>query len=228
MLKNFIKWLEETNKSKSKYITVITSNYDYALEWNLLNWGEAWDVDEIVDYGFSWRDPILKTGQIHYRPVNSTYKIYKLHGSSDWLKCERCGYIYINPTMEMYQLAFVNYKTDANTCHCGYWPLKPVLVTPSFARLVFDTNLHEIWKACLEQLRTADEWIIVGYSLPAEDLNIKSLFLRALHGRIVKPRIQIIQNNTSSQSRYNNFFGVNEMDFNSDRFEKYSLFNMSK
>ncbi len=216
--------VRKANKSKNKFVTIITSNYDYSVEWNLLDWGEGWDVDKIIDYGFSWREPILASGKIHNRPMNPKYKIYKLHGSSDWLKCERCGYIYINPTMAMYQLAFVNYKNDANMCHCGYWPLKPVLVTPSFARFVIDTNLHEIWKTSLEQLRTAHEWMIIGYSLPPEDLNI--IFLRADHGRENKPVISVIQKNNDTKKRFDNFFGQGNYHFHKDGLEQFDFLSI--
>ncbi|MBK7123868.1 MAG: hypothetical protein IPH68_14415 [Chitinophagaceae bacterium] len=59
-----------------------------------------------------------------------------------------------------------------------------MLVTPSFSRTVKDTNLSQVWRNTLELLRTADEWVITGYSLPGEDLDIKSLFIRALKGRV--------------------------------------------
>src|SRR5262249_15335798 len=144
---------------------------------------------------------------VHQRPQKPLFEIYKLHGSVDWLKCERCGYIYINPDYPIFKLAFENKKASANTCHCGYWPLKPVIVTPSYIRSVFDTNLHEIWKAAIEALRKADEWIIIGYSLPNEDFNIKSLFLRAFHGRQTKPKITVVQYGTEAKDRYINFFG---------------------
>ena len=37
--------------------------------------------------------------------------------------------------------------------------------------------------AALEDLRCADEWIMAGYSLPSEDVAIRSLLLRAFHAR---------------------------------------------
>lgn len=175
-LDGFIEWIKKTNRSGKAFATVITSNYDYSLEWSLLDWGEANDAYKIFDYGLSWRNPFDK-GEVFLRPAKSRFKIFKLHGSSDWLQCQRCGYIYINTTEDLMKIPFSNKKEEYNTCHCGYWPLKPILVTPSFARSFYDSNLYEIWKASLEALRTANEWIIIGYSLPAEDLNIKSLFL---------------------------------------------------
>jgi len=184
-LNGFIKWIEKSNKqtrSKNnldKFASIITTNYDYSMEYNLLKSGEAKDAYKLFDYGFAWRKVAGKKGRILHRPRYSKYRILKLHGSVDWLKCERCGYIYINPCMDIYSRYFEGMKDFGNSCHCGYWPLKPVLITPSYVRNIFDTNIHEIWKSSLEYLRVADTWKIAGYSLPNEDFNIKSSFLRA-------------------------------------------------
>jgi len=62
-------------------------------------------------------------------------------------------------------------------------------------RDIRDPNLLEVWKAALEALRMAERWIIVGYSMPPEDVAIRSLFLRAWQGRRYskKPLIRVIQ-----------------------------------
>lgn len=228
----FIEWIINTNNIFNKndvdvagnFITIITSNYDYALEWNLLTKKEMWNVDKNVDYGFSWREPVV-SDEVYQRPTRPKFKIFKLHGSSDWLKCDRCGHIYINPAQDLYTLAFVNYKTIDNSCHCGFWPLKPVLVTPSYVRSALDTNLHEIWKASQEELRKADEWIIIGYSMPSEDLNIKSLFLQSYHGRESRPLVKVIQKGSDTKPRFDNFFGVDAYEFIGDGFERYDFLN---
>ena len=174
-----------------------------------------------MDYGFNWRD--ISDGKVYLRPENPLFRVFKLHGSTDWLKCARCGFIYINPTADIYDLAFSNKKIDANMCHCGYWPLSPVLITPSFSRTVKDTNLSQVWRNTLELLRTADEWIITGYSLPGEDLDIKSLFIRALKGRSSPPVIKVIQQTRNSEVKYDCFFGENNYEFKDGGFEHYNF-----
>jgi hypothetical protein len=83
----------------------------------------------------------------------------------------------------------------ANTCHCGYRPLRHVIVAPSFVRDVRDPMLREIWRNALEALRQADMWVIVGYSLPPEDVAIRSMFLRAYQGRdtAAQPQVVVVQ-----------------------------------
>lgn len=59
-------------------------------------------------------------------------------------------------------------------------------------------------------MRTSDEWVIIGYSLPPEDIAIRSLLVRAFHARGDKrePRIRVVQKgeNLDMQSRYKLFF----------------------
>jgi hypothetical protein len=50
-------------------------------------------------------------------------------------------------------------------------------------RTIRDPDLLTIWRSALDAMRIADDWIIVGYSLPAEDIAIRSILLRAYHGR---------------------------------------------
>lgn len=221
-LQDFINWVKKTNTGKDAFVSIVTSNYDCSMEWNLMEDGDAYCADTLIDYGFNWRE-VGGRGEIFLRPADPRYRFFKLHGSIDWLKCERCGYIYINPTQDIYDLAFTNIKTSGNTCHCGYWPLAPVLVTPSFSRTAKDTNLSQIWRNTSELLRTAEEWMIVGYSLPGEDLDIKSLFIRALKGRTSPPVIKVIQHPDSTSEKYDYFFGVNNYEFIDCGFENYKF-----
>jgi hypothetical protein len=53
-----------------------------------------------------------------------------------------------------------------------------------------------IWRRAVEALRGASEWIIVGYSLPPEDVAIRSMFLRAYQSRdddAPAPNVVVVQ-----------------------------------
>src|SRR5690606_10604 len=146
------------------------------------------------------------------RPPAPKFRIFKLHGSLNWLRCPLCEYIYVNPYGEIAELAFSRQRSWGNSCHCGYSPLQMHIVTPSLVRQINDPNLRELWKSSLEALRQADTWIMIGYSFPAEDLAIRSLFTRAWHGRsgaggqVGPPRIRVVQRGDSSRSRYELYF----------------------
>jgi hypothetical protein len=66
-----------------------------------------------------------------------------------------------------------------------------MIVAPSLVRSIRDANLLAIWQSALESLRTADRWIIAGYSLPPEDLAILSILLRAFRGNQRHRKLEI-------------------------------------
>ncbi|MGC4103032.1 SIR2 family protein [Ferruginibacter sp.] len=221
-IEKYLEWIKRSNKERKHFVSIVSSNYDVSFESSLLTKEQVWDADKFVDYGVSWRDPVLNEAVVYDRPKDPLYRIFKLHGSTDWLKCRRCGFLYINPTNDIYDLTFSNNKIPDNTCHCGYWPLQPVLVTMSFNRKMDEPNLHEIWRNCFEELRSADEWIIVGYSLPAEDFDIRSMFLRALAAKDKWPKITVVQLSESSKPRYDSFLGIKQYNFKCGGFDKYA------
>ncbi len=126
----------------------------------------------------------------------------------NWLRCDLCEHNYINTFGAIADLAFHEDVNDYNTCHCGHAPLRSVIIAPSLVRDIRDVNLLEIWKNTLELLRTATEWVIIGYSFPSEDIAIRSLFLRAYNGHEERPLIRVIQKGEDKtvSSRYKLFF----------------------
>lgn len=223
-MSNLFTWIKSMNHSKKCFVTVITSNYDFSIEKNLVA-VESNNIKELIDYGFGWLDPY--DDFVHLRPSEPAFRVLKLHGSVDWLKCERCSHVYINTAINISSIPFENIKTDSSSCHCGYWPLSPMLVTPSFVRGSYETTLQGVWKISAEIMRKADEWIFAGYSMPSEDFGIKSLLLRSLHGRNVfkndKPKITVIQQSHNSQPQYDQFFGRENYRFVCGGIEAYDF-----
>ena len=137
--------------------------------------------------------------------------------------CDLCGQYYINAEGSIVGLAFKEQISSQNTCICSNsLRLKSVLVAPSLVRDIRDSNLLQIWKASLEAIRTADKIIFIGYSLPAEDLAIKSIIIRGLNGRDQKKRLEVdvVQLGTDSKSNYENLFGP-KINFYAEGLEKY-------
>ena len=80
--------------------------------------------------------------------------------------------------------------------------MRPVIVAPSMVRTIKDPDLLTIWRSALEAMRVADEWIIVGYSLPPEDIAIRSILVRAHSGRGSNrkpPTIRVVQRKKDKQ-----------------------------
>jgi hypothetical protein len=187
---------------------IVTTNYDFLPD---LAVQPLLKDDNIIDYGMAWRDPY--TGLIWQRPMSPSTRLLKLHGSVNWLGCPYCEQIYINQAADIALLDTDddhNEYGDATTCHCGYAPLRRVIISPSLSRGSYQTALRGIHLAALEAMRGASEIYIVGYSLPVEDLMIRSLFLRGISNQPLKPKIQVFQRSAEARARYDMHFGKYE------------------
>jgi hypothetical protein len=194
-LLSLARWIEQQHDDEGSSLALISTNYDISID-ELLFAERGYDLERIareIDFGFAWRDHSDEHDRIFYRPANASLAVYKLHGALNWLRCDACQYVYINPAGVIAHRAYQPTVDVHNQCHCYHAPLRAVLVTPSLVRDIRDVTLLETWKAALESLRLADEWIIIGYSFPSEDLAIRSLFLRAFNGREDHPRIRVVQ-----------------------------------
>lgn len=205
-------WMLNGPEDAGAPVTVVSTNYDTLIDGLLferIDIAPDLEIPTAVDMGFAWREH--SSGrfnmQLHPPPAEPTVRLLKLHGSLNWLKCPLCGFVYINTAGSIHQQAFREEKIDYNnTCLCGHGPVRTVIVAPSMVRSIRDADLLTIWRSALEALRTADEWIIAGYSLPPEDITIRSILLRALHGRgkAKSPRIRVVQRSPdkSMEGRY--------------------------
>jgi hypothetical protein len=84
------------------------------------------------------------------------------------------------------------------------------MIAPSLVRDIRDINILSVWKSAFEELRTADRWYIIGYSLPIDDYAIRSMMIRALKSRKTPPEIDVYQwgNSPETEARYRAFFGT--------------------
>lgn len=186
--------LNEAVRGEESRVTLISTNYDTAVEHALYRRliAARTSVGRYVDFGIPWRDAYRDL--MHTRPRQARLAVFKLHGSLDWLRCETCGHVFVNVQQRIASLEFWARPSAYNECRCG-GRLRSVLVTPSVVRDVRDANLLSVWNAALEDLRLARQWIFVGYSLPSEDIAIRSLLLRAYHTRAYRKslRIRVVQ-----------------------------------
>jgi NAD-dependent SIR2 family protein deacetylase len=196
-LKEFRGWLA----AREKPVTVITTNYDMSVDRAIFRevGGNAYNESSIlgdVDFGFPWRRTERDT--LVLRPQNANWRLFKLHGSVNCLRCSVCGETYLNVRSAIGSLSSWKKVDLYNECFCNDWaPLRMQLVTPSLLRSNLDPHLLGIWQSALAALRTADRWVIAGYSLPPEDITIRSLLLRAwdAHRRQDQLRIDVVQYN---------------------------------
>jgi hypothetical protein len=199
LLRRFVSWMHDRAQEGTGALSIITTNYDVAIEKRLYERLDADEIPALIDFGLSWRaagSPGDDSAQA--RPSSPWLGLFKLHGSLDWLRCPLCDHIYIDPARTIFRGE--GSRGDGPwgpgglaSCVCGYRPLRHIIVAPSMVRDVRNPNLLAIWHSALEALRTADEWIVIGYSMPPEDVAIRAMLLRAYRGRERPPRVRLVE-----------------------------------
>jgi NAD-dependent SIR2 family protein deacetylase len=184
---------------------MVTTNYDIGLEHALYSKAENKSLTSKLDLGFEWRH--AGSNKVMSRPSDPSLRVYKLHGSLDVLRCSLCGHVYFNNRGTIIHQAFRKTLDANNTCACNSTlKLEAHIVAPSLVRDIRDANLLSIWRSALEWMRTSKRWIIVGYSLPPEDLAIRSLLVRAYAGASKKPKVVVVQHSDAEKARYQMLF----------------------
>jgi hypothetical protein len=204
-------WIHRTCR-RGRFVSVISTNYDFALERSLLSRIPSRQLPGAVDFGLSWRHADgagARSGREAWpRPARPRLAVLKLHGALNWLRCPLCEHVVIHPSEPIFREGQGPHADSWLTCSCGFAPLRHVLVAPSMVRDVRDPNLLALWQSALEALRTAGDWIIVGYSLPPQDVEIRAMLLRAYRARPEPPRVRVVQHgpNRETEDRYRVMF----------------------
>lgn len=197
-----VRYLRATPKGP---INLISTNYDITLESRLYYPFQDSNIAKQVDLGYDWRSV---AGKVQTRASKPKLRVLKLHGSLDTLHCPYCGHVYFNPYGTIAWQAFRIDSDEDNMCECNDRDILGVhIVSMSLVRDIRDANLLSVWRSALETLRTANEWVIFGYSMPQEDLAIRSLLIRAYHGAgKKKPKITIVQHGDKAKPAYMSLF----------------------
>lgn len=209
---------------------LVTANYDMLSDLAAMYLAgmegeqEDWSLSDIankVDFGFRWARPGVEKEEFFSRPQSPQMSLFKLHGSTDWLRCPLCENLYIDPRFPIAWRAAEAESNRNNQCHCGETRLEAQIVSPSFVREMREPNLIATWKSALDFLKNADRWIIIGYSFPDEDVGLRALFTRAFgakNNRAKNPRrkrrrekkqqtkISVIQLDEKAKLNYLSFF----------------------
>jgi NAD-dependent SIR2 family protein deacetylase len=184
-------------------LAIITTNYDQLVDELLLEaFGST--LERSVDMGVTWYD----RGDTRIpRPRRPKTRYYKIQGSMNSLVCQKCGRLYINTEESIYLVPFQS-RNDDSQCGCGHYPLAHTVVAPSAVSQIPFKAVKETWQCAGEFLRRADEWLFVGYSLPAEDVALRDMILRAFSIRKTPPRIDVVvlNENSAEADRYRFYF----------------------
>lgn len=223
--------LDALDPKRSDTPTIVSLNYDIIVDNALVQHDHD---NSLPEYGCD-----IATERYKTLPHRNT--LLKIHGSLNWSYCPGCDRLDLGVSEsgstykmlnELYQ---VNPLEDRYSCHgfpcpqCAT-PVEPILITPTQLKDYRNPHVSKVWTLAEQALRSAERVIIVGYSLPDDDLNVIYLLKRGL-GQLANQapqKITVVEkaNNGAMREigqhpvgrRYRTIFGPN-IDWRTDGFE---------
>lgn len=158
-------------------------------------------------------------------------RLYKMHGSSNWLYCDSCRQLYtpltsgkgalnLNAYLEPHDfqaLGFIEAADEVrsmtrNPRKCAWCGnrLAGRLATFSYRKSFSINQFQTIWDRAYSALIRADRWLFVGYSMPEADFEFKHL-LKA--SQLARPKLSdlsvhvVLKDDLGAANRYERYFG---------------------
>jgi NAD-dependent SIR2 family protein deacetylase len=181
----------------------ITTNYDTLIDNALNSMAGYWP-----DYGLDF------AGQSAV-PTGTAIKLYKVHGSLNWLYCPSCNIIRLTrQDAGVISLLTSPHKSDCEICESI---MLPIIVPPTFFKEMSNVFLSIVWNRAEQSLREVEKIIFCGYSFADADMHVKYLIKRIQTNRS-RPedlRIEIINfhpgkkpySATAERNRFSRFLG---------------------
>jgi hypothetical protein len=178
---------------------VIIFNYDLLIE-NALKIINKFNVN-----GYQIEYYKYKNGDVWQKEKKeSKIKIYKLHGSINWIKCNECGSIYILNNNEYDKNIFEYKKIKKEVClKCKEKnTLNRLIVPPILHKNYNEQPFRFLWRNAEKEIINIERIASLGYSLPPTDYTTRSL-LRSILKEEPKKEIGLLTMNRSPESDTN-------------------------
>ena len=138
--------------------------------------------------------------------------LLKIHGSLNWMYCERCerldlfvseGMKNVEPRLRTgkalddlydhvpFDDAYSCQGTPCRNADCDGF-VTPVLITPTYVKDYENPHIADVWKEAEAAMQAADRAVIIGYSLPTDDVEVAMLFKRGLD-HLDSDRITVVE-----------------------------------
>ena len=180
-------------------VSIITFNYDVALEYAMFNSGIA------AYYGLSNDDAAHKL------------PLFKLHGSVNWGtnaggKLESWDIQNIPPGFapikigDQYRLLVARYFYEGRT-EVKLGLNGPAVVPPTWNKADHHDKLKIVWRKAARALAEAEAIYVIGYSLPETDMFFRYLFALATHSESSIRRFWVFDPTNSIKNRFLSLLG---------------------
>ena len=221
--------LLKKKKKKNQLLntTFISVNYDIHIDNTISKLYDKKKMRVMLDYGIDFANFDHKSSSWQ-RPVGDTIKLYKIHGSLNWLYCPVCSSITLTP-YEGGVMRILNNQNEAKCLNCKEYTV-PIIVPPTYFKNMSNLYLSTVWNKAETALRDADLIIFCGYSFPEADIHIKYMLKRVQTSRNNKPlKIMVVNNHKNKllsalkkeEKRYKRFLG-NDVIFTNASFQEFA------
>ncbi|MBI5634972.1 MAG: hypothetical protein HZA15_16005 [Nitrospirae bacterium] len=216
--------------NKNFDLSIVTLNWDIIVERHLENYADSKKLPFYYPI-----EAIALTGTFANQPwPHDGVPLMKMHGSTNWVYCDSCRRIYAGRIASTalnrktflepddFRLFDVEARlanqleelTDDRDCpHCGN-VLAGRVATFSYRKAFSIAQFHTIWERAHFALCAADNWLLIGYSMPEADYEFKHLLKSAQLGRNKKNWIArvVLKDDLSAENRYKSFLGLTGKD----------------
>ena len=181
----------------------VSLNYDILIDNALLGLDEI-DLDYAVEFmnaGRDWTKP---------RAARSI-KLFKLHGSLNWLYCPTCRAMRITPR----EKGVCRLKWRPGDCVCSRCQTLavPIIIPPPISGAV-NLYLRQIWHAAEQSLLECRRIVFCGYSFPDADVHVRYLLKRVEVNGARTPDVFVVNEHAGKEpaakraekDRYTRFF----------------------
>jgi NAD-dependent SIR2 family protein deacetylase len=200
-------YLLEALRDQRRTVSVITFNYDVAL-------------DYAMQFGNIRSEYYLDGDQ------TSGVPLLKLHGSLNWGTCPRCkSIVATKPLFKLHEhmpfaressleLGFnIDKEFQGMICKdpaCGNEKIdpSPVLVPPIWNKTTHHEQLGNVWRQAAKELSEAQEIIICGYSMPESDAFFTYLFALGSVGDEILNRVTVYDPDPHIEERFRRLTGT--------------------
>lgn len=205
--------------------TFISANYDIHIDNALASlYGKENPI--MLDYGVRFTN--FNIDNKWKAPKSPLVKLYKIHGSLNWLYCPVCSSLTLTPYDEGV-MKLLSEIEEVKCLECRSLTV-PIIVPPTYFKNMDNVFLSTIWNKVERSLRASDLIIFCGYSFPDADIHIKYMIKRIQTNRNNAPLKIMVFNNHSGkkeesmkreEDRYKRFLGKDVI-FTKSSFEEFS------
>ena len=192
--------------------TFISANYDINIDNTIASLYDEEKLPVMLDYGIDFTN--FYEGNNWVKPKAPMIKLYKIHGSLNWMYCPFCSSLTLTP----YEGGVMRILEDiegAKCLRCGEITV-PIIVPPTYFKDMSNVFLSNVWNESEKALRESNILIFCGYSFPEADIHIKYIIKRVQTSRKKPPlKIMVFNNHEGKkdfslrreEARYKRFLG---------------------